>query len=418
MTKIAVIGAGIVGIATAYELALKGLDVTVFERNATVAEDGSFANTGILGASLIQPISLPQWPARSRLEQWTKRSGIPLGKGFRLSDVRWRSRWEAPPNETVVQQSTQLAYQLVKLSQQRLHELLPALSNPIEQSTGQLLIFKSEAQVHAWQPRLKQLGQVGIGYQVLPPHAARKMEPGISPTAEFHSALHFEIDEVINCRQWAHVLKEEAGRRGASFRFNTMVRSIRFDAGLHLEMGTETPPAKFDAVVVCCAQESKRLLESANIKLALTPLHGHSVSGYIKESLNAPRSAVLDATSGVSMVRAGNRVRVSGAPELGAAGLAPLEKTLQDLYLTLQHYFPGATHFQGGAQTWRGTVAMTPDGLPLVGATSVPGLWLNTGHGMHGVGMANACASLLADAIQGQAASMDIHLLSPQRFAG
>jgi len=135
--------------------------------------------------------------------------------------------------------------------------------------------------------------------------------------------------------------------------------------------------------------------------------------------MDSPQSAVLDARLGVSIARLGQRVRVAGGREWGRESSTPSKAGLQRLYRALSDWFPGAVRLGGPAgnvQEWCGAQATLPDGAPLIGASRVPGLWLNLGHGPCGWSMACGSARVLADQVGGRAPELTLVQCSPQRY--
>ncbi|WP_382324383.1 FAD-dependent oxidoreductase [Hydrogenophaga sp. UC242_53] len=164
---------------------------------------------------------------------------------------------------------------------------------------------------------------------------------------------------------------------------------------------------------------SARLLHPLGLRLPLQPVYSHSLSAAVREPLDAPQSAVLDAGHGISIARLGQRIRVAGGSEFGATPGQPSKATLKRLYGVLADWFPGAVRLggpRGSVQEWQGAQATLPDGPPVLGATRQPGVWLNLGHGGAGWAMACGTARALADQLSGRSAEIDITGSSPQRF--
>jgi D-amino-acid dehydrogenase len=143
-------------------------------------------------------------------------------------------------------------------------------------------------------------------------------------------------------------------------------------------------------------------LRPLGVKIPLAAVYGYSVSATVREPLNAPRSAVMDERYKVAIARLGNRVRVGGGAELGGRPERQRKDALQTLYKVLQDWFPGAAVLSSGVQTWKGARPMLPDGPPLLGASGIPGLWLNCGHGASGWALGCGSARALADLVAGR----------------
>jgi D-amino-acid dehydrogenase len=201
---------------------------------------------------------------------------------------------------------------------------------------------------------------------------------------DFYGAVHLPEDEVGNCRQFALLLKNEAQRRGVEFSFNTTVSSAVVNNGVLVAVNGEMNSRKYDAAVLCAGLDSVRLLEPLGLRIPLVAVHGYSISTAIRESLDAPVSAVMDERYKVAISRLGNRVRVAGSAELGGSRDKKRPSSMQTLYKVLHDWFPGAANPSGTAQEWKGARPMLPDGPPIIGASGISGVWLNLGHGSSG----------------------------------
>ena len=183
--------------------------------------------------------------------------------------------------------------------------------------------------------------------------------------------------------------------------------------------GQTSPVAhNFDAVVLSAGVHSAALAQPLGLHIALTAVYGHSVSVAVREDMDAPVSAVMDERYKVAISRLGQRVRVAGGAEIGGRVDRPGARAFDTLHKVLYDWFPGAARHGrtgGQMQTWKGARPMLPDGPPLVGASAVPGLWLNLGHGSSGWALACGSARVLADQISGRDPGIDAQSLSPQR---
>lgn len=146
----------------------------------------------------------------------------------------------------------------------------------------------------------------------------------------------------------------------------------------------ESELRRFDAVVLCAGMASAALMPAMGVQLPMTAVYGYSVSAPLRESTHAPRASVVDMAQQISITRLGQRVRIAGGAELAGADADHHTPTLQRLYRTLNDWFPGGAQLSSNLQIWRGARTMLPDGAPVIGASGLPGLWLNTGHGAGG----------------------------------
>jgi D-amino-acid dehydrogenase len=414
--RIALIGAGIVGVTTAYELARDGHQVSVWEQHSAVAEEASFANTGLLSPSLLVPHSHGVWPDSSWLRRLRGPADIRLSRAS-LSDWRWLRQWgKRVPPATFASRLAGI-HKLLQFSQTQLHATTSHLGLNHERSEGLLALLSSPEQAAQWKLRLEQIKAFGCNMKELSPEQARLIEPALAPNLPIHSAVHLLQDEVGNCRQFTQLLRDQAIELGVRFNMDTCVKRISASPQPTLHFADMAEPQSFDQIVVCAGAASQTLLQGLQKKVPLFKLHSYSVSSHLREPLNAPRSGVIDLENQICIVRMGARIRASGHAVMGSPTAAHRAQALKRLCSAMQTSFPGAISLHSAVQVWQGTSTMSPDGLPLLGATAAPGIWLNTGHGPNGWGMACGAARVLADVIAGKPTALPMEAFSPTRFS-
>lgn len=414
--KIAVIGAGIIGVTTAYELALGGHEVTVFERRLAAAEETSFANAGIVAPGYVTPWASPGMPMKIARHLFSKHSPVRISWPLKPGEIHWM--WQCLRACKPGTYATNRAHmqRLAFYSRSRLHQISTDLQLEYDHSQGYMVLLRTEKDLALIQASLKVLRDAQIPFREVLPEEARKIEPALHPDTPLCRAIHLPDDEVGNCRQFALLLKNEAQRLGVQFSFSTTVEKIDASEGMALKIADDADPRRFDAAVLCAGVDSARLLRPLGLKIPLVAIHGYSVSAPIREALNAPRSAVMDERYKVAISRLGNRVRVAGSAEIGGIHDKHHDGALQTLYKVLQDWFPGAAQQSNGVQVWKGARAMLPNGPPLIGASGIPGLWLNLGHGSSGWTLSCGSARAVADLISGKMPEIDMEGLQKERL--
>ena len=411
--KIAVIGAGIIGVTTAYELGLDGHQVTVLERRNAAAEETSFANAGILAPGYVTPWAAPGMPRKVLGQMLRRHASVKLSLPLHLSDVAWMWRWFRACRIEVYLANRARMQKLAFYSRSRLHAISAKLRLEFDRSDGYLVLLRSERDRQLAQPSLQVLRDLGVAFQQLDPQQARLAEPALNPDTPFAGAILCPDDGVGNCRQFALMLKNEAQRMGVTFRFGTLVKRLRDGKTLEVQSASGESAQAFDAIVMCAGLHSVTLLKPMAIHVPMAAVHGYSISAAIREPLDAPRSAVMDEHYKVAIARLGQRVRVAGSAELGGSVVNKRRASLQTLYMVLNDWFPGAASHVAGIQEWKGARPMLPEGPPLVGASGIPGLWLNLGHGSSGWAMACGSARAISDRILGHEPEIDLQGFDP-----
>jgi D-amino-acid dehydrogenase len=401
--KLAVIGAGVIGTTTAFELVEDGHEVTVFEPRQAAAEGASFATGGLLA---------PEWSAARSSVDWNS-------KTFAQRETWW-SRWRRPPRATSTDPAPALRA-MALLSQERFSQLTQRLQLPTETRQGLMAVWRHKKGQAIAEVLQRQLSADQCRFQPLSAEQARKLETALSPDTPLHGALVVHDAETANCRQFTLGLKAHAQRAGCRFEFGVAVRDIRSAPGQPGVMLAFHPPDRgseqFDAVVLCAGSASADLLKASGLALPLERRVAHALSGPVKELLDAPVATVHDLETGITIARSGQRVRAWG-PTLRLEDASRAEHAFKPLYAALGDWFPGAIRsaHTGTIQEWSAHVACTPDALPFLGATAVAGLWLNTAHGMHGWLLACGCARALADQIAGRPTPEAANAFAAQRF--
>jgi D-amino-acid dehydrogenase len=427
--KIAVVGAGIVGITTAYELARDGHEVTVYERRSAAAEEASFANAGVLSPGYAAPWAAPGMSWKVLKQMMSPHAAFRLRLPLSGGDMAWLWHfWRACNSQTYLRHRSALQ-QLALYSRNQLHAITERHGLEYDRANGYMIALRSEKDRAMMQPSLQVLRDLGVPFAELDETAAREIEPAINPDTRFAGAIHLAQDEVANCRQFAMLLKNECLRMGVRFEFNVTVQKV--DLGhMHRAEGTTVFIAKtqttsqfspllqavhpqeqsidFAAVVLCVGVQAANLLSPLGIRLPLRPVYGHAVSAHVKEHLNAPRAGLMDERYKVSITRLGQRVRVAGGAQVGGSAGQIHRAAIKTLYRVLHDWFPGAAAMSQGIQEWQGARPMLANRPPVIGkAASHANIWLNLGHGSSGWVLSCGSARLLADHISGRCGAID-----------
>ncbi len=420
--KVAVIGAGIVGVTTAYELASDGHEVTVFERRGSAAEETSFANAGVVAPGYVTPWAAPGMRGKVLSYLLSRHAPVKVTLPLTRAEMRWMVQWWRACELDVYLANRARLQRLAFYSRERLHWLTDSLQLDYDRSPGYLVLLRSEKEQRLVQPGLQVLREAGVGFHEIDAKTARAVEPALNPDTDFLGAIHLPEDEAGNCRQFALMLKDAARSIGARFEFGCTVEALQSGAPttLTVRQGDEPPRQHaFHAVVVCGGVESAGLLLPLGLNIPLASVYGYSISAPIREALNAPRSALMDERYKVAITRLGHRVRVAGSAEIGGGLERKRKAAIQTLYKVLHDWFPGAAQMSNtGAtvQEWKGARPMLPDGPPVLGASGIPGVWINLGHGSSGWALACGSARVVADLMAGHVPLLDIEGLGIERL--
>ena len=420
--RVAIIGAGIIGVTTAYELAADGHEVTVFERRGSVAEETSFANAGIVAPGYVTPWAAPGMPLKVLRQLWSRHAPVRLGTPLAIGHWGWAWRWWRACRAPVHAANRARMHRLARYSLQRLKSLAHDLQLDYSQSRGYMVLLRTPAELRQGRAGLKLLAELGVDFHLIDGAKARAIEPGLNTESPLHAAVHLPSDEVGNCRQFAQALRAEAEKLGAAFRFQREVLAVNpgpRPGVRHRVSDSREVPAddSFDAVVVCAALGASALLKA--LELPLAAVHGYSITAPLRQLDGypnlGPASAVMDEKYKVAISRLGARVRVAGSAELGGDLGRNNEAALRTLYKVLDDWYPGCAQL-AQAQVWKGARPMLPDGPPVLGASGAEGIWLNLGHGSSGWALACGSARVLADLLSRRKPAIDVEGLDLARL--
>jgi D-amino-acid dehydrogenase len=346
---------------------------------------------------------------------WQRHTPVRIGQlGWR--ELRWLWQWQQACDGATFARNRTNMLRLANYSQERLRSLTSRLNLDYERAQGFLVLLRGERERKLAQASLQVIRDAGVSVQTLSPEQARTIEPALNPDTPFLEALYFAEDEVSNARQFTLMLKQEAEAIGVKLYLNAHVQPLLRSQPTTIRLAPDDAGRSFDAVVMCAGLASAALLVPLGLRIPLTAVHGYSVSAALREHLDAPRSGVMDERYKVAISRLGQRVRVSGGAEIGGHASQHHAGSIQTLYKVLNDWFPGAARTQDNVQIWKGARPMLPDGPPIVGASGIPNIWLNLGHGSSGWALACGSARVVADSISGRKPEIDLTGLGIERL--
>jgi D-amino-acid dehydrogenase len=228
--------------------------------------------------------------------------------------------------------------------------------------------------------------------------------------------LRLPDDETGDCFKFTSALADMAAAHGVRFQFNVTIEAIETGARGVTAIRTNRGLVSADAYVVAMGSFSPALVRPLGIRLPVYPVKGYSITAPVIREERAPVSTVMDETFKVAITRLGDRIRVGGMAEVSGFDTDLPEARRATLVRSVGSLFPEAGDLQA-ARFWSGLRPMTPDGPPVIGSTSIPNLFLNTGHGTLGWTMACGSGQVLADIISGRKPAIEVEDLSIRRYA-
>ena len=417
VVKCLVLGAGVIGVSTAYYLARAGHEVTVVDRQAGPALETSFANAGQVSPGYSSPWAAPSIPRKA--PKWLLMKYAPLILRPRVDPemLQWGlAMLRNCTSERYVRNKERMV-RLAEYSRDQLMALRAETGIQYDgRAQGTLQLFRTERQLEDSAKDVKVLNHEGVPCEVLDKAGCIAAEPGLARSeSTIVGGLRLPNDETGDCHIFTNRLAEMAAELGVVFRFNESVERIQTEADRVVSVKTDKAELTADVYVMAMGSYSTRMLKPLGLRLPVYPVKGYSITVPIVDEPGAPVSTVMDETYKIAITRLGDRIRVGGMAELGGFShdLPPRqEATLAHSLTTL---FPGAGDV-GAAKYWTGLRPMTPDGTPVIGPTRYKGLYLNTGHGTLGWTMACGSGRVLADQISGTAPDVEAQDLAISRY--
>ena len=420
--KVVVLGAGVIGVTTAYYLARAGAEVTVIDRQDGPALDTSFANAGQVSFGYSTPWGAPGIPLKALKWLFQRHAPLAIRADGSLFQLRWMAQMLRNCSAERYAVNKERMLRLSNYSRECLQQLRADTGIQYEgRQAGTLQLFRSQKQVDQAQLDMAVLQECGIDYELLDPAGVARAEPALAQAdATIAGGLRLPADETGDCFKFTNQLARMAEALGVTFRFSTSVHALLFDGqgavnGVQLE-GAECEVVQADRYVLAMGSYSRNLLLSTGLDIPVYPVKGYSLTIPIVDEALAPVSTVLDETYKIALTRFDNRIRVGGMAELSGFDKTLRPQRRATLEMVTRQLFPGGDLAK--AEFWTGLRPMTPDSTPIVGRTPHKNLYLNTGHGTLGWTMACGSGQLLADIVTGRQTGISTQGLSVDRYLG
>jgi D-amino-acid dehydrogenase len=401
--KILVLGAGIAGVTTAYELNRDGHDVTVIDREREAASFTSYANAGLFAPGHAYSWSSPAAPKILLRSLWRNDQAL----HFRptLDPAFWSWMWkfwrQCKAERTAL--NTMRKARLCLYSLDVFHETLRRAPVAYDGRQGGLLYFyRTQAAFDSAATRSQMLRDVCCDIRILDRAQVIETDPALAPVQDaITGALYAPKDESGDCRLFARNMTTWLEERGVCFQFKTEIRTIETGGdsvtGVMTNHGRETA----DAVVLCLGVYSPHLVRDLGIRLPIYPVKGYSITVPIAGANNPPKIGGVDEENLVAYANYGNRLRATATAEFSGYGRDHQPTDFAHMVGTMRALFPSGADWSR-IEYWAGLRPMTPEGTPILGRARYRNLWLNTGQGHMGWTMSHGAARITAELIAGR----------------
>jgi len=418
--KVLVIGGGIIGVATAHELASRGHQVTLLERREGLGLETSFANGGQLGAGEVAPWAGPEVPGL--VLRWLHRIDAPFRLSLQADPDQWRWLWQflLRCRNSARDERALANFGLALLTRARM-DGLDAL-DPVsfdEKRKGILSLFHSEPALRRAEGRMQVLGRAGLVQQCLDAQACQRIEPALGPAVaqgRIAGGIYTPDDRSGDAHLYTAALGARLNQMGVRVITGAEVERLE-TRGRHVT-GARIKGWLFstERLVLCNGVQAARLAKGLGLRLPIYPVKGYSVTLPAPEKL-APVVSLTDEGRRIVVSRLGERIRAAGMAEIAGYDLALDERRARAVLRALTGLLPQLRDCEEQAEFWCGLRPMTPDGSPLIGQLApFENLYVNAGHGTLGWTLGLGSAAILADLLEKSPSPLDRDAFSPARF--
>ena len=415
---VVIIGAGVIGLCTAYYCARRGFAVTVVERKAAKRDGCSFGNAGMIVPSHFIPLAAPGMVALGLKWMWNPASPFYVKPRLDADLMDWGWKFWRAANAEHVRRSAPLIRDLSLASRACFEEFaaLPDTDFGLVKK-GLLMLCKEQHTLDEEAKMAAQARALGIPAEVLDTKQTATLNPGTR--LDIAGAVHFPLDCHLTTDRFMAALQSQVERLGVKFIWDREVFDLKVenDNQLHTIQLSDGRDIEADEFVLCCGSWSPELARKLGLRTPMQAGKGYSLT--LPKPRQLPQICSICTEARVAVTPMGEALRVGGTMEIAGLNEDINPVRVRGIIDSFCRYFPDFRPQDfDGIQPWRGLRPCSPDGLPYIGRTSkFANLSLATGHGMMGLSLGPVTGKLVAEILSSEKPAWDISMLSPDRYA-
>lgn len=414
--KVIVLGSGLLGVTTAYELGKRGFEVTVIDRQQISAAETSFANGGQLSYSHAEP-----WANASilpKLPSWILRSDSPLVFRPRADwqMIKWGLSFLRNCTNLRADMNTVNMLRLGLYSRECLHVIKNNENMNFDYSDkGILHLYSSQEEFDHGKRQIDFQAKFGGEEKILSRDEVYKLEPALTNSPRvIVGGIHAHKDESGDARTFCIELAKRASERfGVKFEYGVSINSLKKEGRKIVAVSTDKGDMQADGYVMALGSYSSVYLRKIGIDVPIYPMKGYSITFEANEF--CPNISLTDGLHKIVYSRLGNKARIAGTAEFAGYDTSINEKRIAPIVNATKGLIPKADWSQEISK-WACLRPSTPDGSPIMGRTPYSNLFLNTGHGTLGWTQAAGSATLLADIMENKPPAIILQGLTLERY--
>lgn len=404
-----VLGAGIIGLCSAYYLQQAGYEVSVIEQEHEVGRQTSYANGAQLSYSYVAPLAAPG--VLSQVPKWLLDPDAPmrLKPSLKPADICWGFNFAKACNAEQSRQTTKELLSLSFFSRDLYHELFKDEIQGVDfDRPGKLVVHRDEAHFQSAVKQLEIQRALGCEQYALNTAECIEKEPALAPLrSEIVGGIWTPSEEVVDSYKLCLALKENLQQKGVQFLLSQRVQALEPgrsqnssapEVSVRLANGERLHA---DVIVVALGSFANELLSPLRVGIPVGPLKGYSLTLDIEDKNQAPYVSITDYERKVVYARIGDRLRIAGMADRVGLDRSLDKRRIRTLINEAKKLFPGAGDLDNATQ-WAGLRPATPKGKPIIDKTPYANLWLNVGHGALGLTLASGSGKLLTELVCAQ----------------
>jgi D-amino-acid dehydrogenase len=401
--RVLVMGGGIVGVTTAYQLLQDGHEVVLVERREGAALETSWGNAGMIAPGHAFVWSSPQAPMVLLKSLFVKNQALRFRPSADPRLWAWSLLFLRQCTEERARINTLRKHRLCMYSQKILHETIAGDALEYDRICRGILYFhRAPESLQRAVEHMRILADDGQEIRVLDRDQVVELEPSLaSAKAKIAGGIYCPTDETGDCNKFASAMAAACERAGAEFRYDTTILGFELDGDRLAGVRTTQGLVQADIYVMCLGNESPILARQLGVKLPIYPIKGYSLTVPIGNHRQPPTIGSVDENNLVAISRFGDRMRITATAEFAGYDRRHTERDFDFMLSVARDLYPDGADYDR-AQQWAGLRPMTPEGTPIIGRSRWRNLYFNTGQGHMGWTMSHGSARITADLIAGR----------------
>ena len=411
--SVVILGSGIIGLCSAYELAKRGVQVTVVDRRAEERDGCSFGNAGMIVPSHFVPLAAPGMVALGLKWMWNPESPFYIQPRFDLELAGWAFRFWRAATRDHVNRCAPLLRDLSFASRAAYEQLSASMDFGLV-TRGLIMLCKEPQTLDEEGHTAEQAKALGIAAEVLDASGVAKLDPAV--TMDVAGGVYFPRDCHLSPEKLMGSLKASCVDAGVRFLWNTEITGWRREGASLRAAATTNGDIEADEFVLAGGSWSPETVASLGLRIPMQAGKGYSVT--LPQPKQRPALCSIFTEARVAVTPMNGGLRFGGTMEIAGLNEHINERRVQGIIKAVPRYFPAFSPDDfAGIQPWRGLRPCSPDGMPYLGRTKAANnLVVATGHAMMGISLGPVSGQIVADLITGSRCAFDLKLMSPDRY--